>query len=95
MPTYKEFPGFTPMTGHINGGYMIHSEFRLGNMAPADENLTFLKRCASQLPEGKQFAYVRADSASYQHILFNYCNQNNITYLIEAHLDAPTLQNIE
>ena len=95
MPTYKEFPGFTPMTGHINGGYMIHSEFRPGNMAPADNNLTFLKRCQSQLSKGKRFTYVRADSASYQHALFNYCNRNHITYLIGAHLDAPTLQNIK
>ncbi len=95
MPTYKEFPGFTPMTGHINGGYMIHSEFRPGNMAPADNNLTFFKRCELQLPKGKRFEYFRADSASYQAELFNYCNRNNITYLIGAHLDAPTLQNIE
>jgi len=95
MPTYKEFPGFTPMTGHINGGYMVHSEFRPGNMAPADNNLTFLKRCQAQLPKGRSFTYVRADSASYQHALFNYCSKNHITYLIGAHLDAPTLQNIE
>jgi len=95
MPTYKAFPGFTPMTGHVNGGYMIHSQFRPGNMAPADENLTFLKRCEAQLPKGKRFEYVRADSASYQHTLFNYCNTHEITYLVGAHLDAPTLQNIE
>ena len=95
MPTYKAFPGFTPMTGHINGGYMVHTEFRPGNMAPADNNLTFLKRCQAQLPKGKRFAYVRADSASYQAELFNYCNQNHITYLIGARLDAPTLQNIK
>ena len=95
MPTYKAFPGFTPMTGHINGGYMIHSEFRPGNMAPADNNLTFLKRCQSQLPKDRSFTYVRADSASYQAELFNYCNKNHITYLIGAHLDAPTLQNID
>ena len=95
MPTYKAFPGFTPMIGHINGGYMIHSEFREGNMAPADNNLTFLKRCQAQLPKGKKFAYVRADSASYQAELFNYCNKNHIAYLIGAHLDAPTLQNIK
>lgn len=74
---------------------MIHSQFRPGNMAPADENLTFLKRCEAQLPKGKRFTYVRADSASYQYTLFNYCNTHKITYLIGAHLDAPTLQNIE
>jgi len=95
MPTYKEFLGFTPMTGHINGGYMIHSQFRPGNMVPADNNLTFLKRCEDQLPKGRRFTYVRADSASYQHTLFNYCNTHKITYLIGAHLDAPILQNIE
>jgi len=40
--TYKMFPGFTPMIGHINCGYVIHSEFRSGNIAPADHNLTFI-----------------------------------------------------
>jgi hypothetical protein len=39
------------MIGHINGGYVIHSEFRSGNIAPADNNLTFLKRCESQMPK--------------------------------------------
>jgi hypothetical protein len=26
--TYKMIPGYTPMVGHINGGYVISSEFR-------------------------------------------------------------------
>lgn len=32
--TYKMIPGYTPMLGHINGGYVIKSEFRDGNIAP-------------------------------------------------------------
>ena len=89
--TYKMFPGFTPIIGHINGGYAIHQEFRQGNIAPADDNLAFLKSCESQLPEGKKFAYLRADAASYQAALFNYCNNNGITYVIGGHLDRSVL----
>jgi len=92
--TYKMFPGFTPIIGHINGGYVIHQEFRQGNVAPADHNLDFLKACEAQLPQEKTFAYLRADAASYQAELFNYCNNNDITYTIGGHLDQSVLYNI-
>jgi hypothetical protein len=92
--TYKMFPGFTPIIGHINGGYVIHQEFRQGNVAPADHNLDFLKSCEAQLPEGKKFAYLRADAASYQAELFNYCEENDITYAIGGELDSSVLYNI-
>lgn len=92
--TYKMFPGFTPMIGHINGGYVIHSEFRSGNIAPADHNLTFIQRCEAQLPKEKGIACVRADAASYQAELFDYCQENNIIYTIGAHLDSSVLKNI-
>ena len=52
--TYKMFPGFTPMIGHINSGYVIHNEFRSSNIAPGDNNLTFVKRCKEQLPKNKK-----------------------------------------
>jgi len=89
--TYKMFPGFTPIIGHINGGYVIHQEFRQGNIAPADHNLDFLKTCEAQLPQEKKFTYLRADAASYQAALFNYCNKNDITYTIGGHLDQSVL----
>jgi len=92
--TYKMFPGFTPMIGHINGGYIIHSEFRSGNIAPADNNLSFIQRCESQLPKEKHIAFVRADSASYQAKLFDYCQDNDITYMVGAHLDSAVLKSI-
>ena len=84
--TYKMFPGFTPMIGHINGGYIIHNEFRSGNIAPADNNLTFVKRCEEQLPKESKLQYLRADSASYQAKLFDYCEDKGIIYTIGANL---------
>jgi len=93
--TYKMFPGFTTMIGHINGGYIIHSEFRSGNIAPADNNLTFIQRCQAQLPKEKKITYVRADSASYQADLFDYCQDNNMIYTIGAQLDSSVLKNIK
>ena len=93
--TYKMIPGYTPMIGHINGGYIIHSEFRSGNIAPADTNLTFVERCITQLPKTQSLAFVRADSASYQHRLFDYCVEHGITYTIGAHLDSSVLESIK
>jgi len=94
VTTYKMQSGYTPMIGHINGGYVIHSEFRSGNIAPADHNLSFVKRCETQLPKRKQIAFLRADSASYQAKLFNYCNNNHITYTVGANLDRSVYTNI-
>jgi hypothetical protein len=93
--TYKMFPGFSPILGHINGGYVIHSEFRSGNIAPADHNLDFVKRCITQLPKGSVLSYLRADAASYQHALFDYCEEHDITYTIGAHLDSRVLEGID
>ena len=95
LPTYKGILGFTPMIGHINGGYMIYSELRDGNITPADSNLQFVKQCQAQLPKGKKIAYLRSDSAGYQAELFNYCNAKGIIYVIGAKLDKPTLDSIE
>lgn len=92
--TYKMFPGFSPMVGHLNGGYVIHSEFRSGNIAPADHNLDFVKRCIAQLPSGSLLRYFRADSASYQHELFDYCEANHIIYTVGAKLDSSVVENI-
>ncbi len=95
VTTYKMQSGYTPMIGHINGGFVIHSEFRSGNIAPADNNLSFLKRCQEQLPKDKVLSFFRADSASYQATLFNYCNTHHITYTVGAHLDRSVYANIQ
>ena len=95
VTTYKMQSGYTPMIGHINGGYVIHSEFRSGNIAPADNNLTFVKRCEEQLTRNIKLQYLRADSASYQAKLFDYCEENHITYTIGANLDHSVYTNIK
>lgn len=95
VATYKMQSGYTPMVGHINGGYVLHSEFRSGNIAPADNNLTFVKRCEAQLPKDKKLQYLRADSASYQAKLFDYCEENGITYTIGGNLDRSVYANIK
>jgi len=85
--SYKQAPGYMPMVGHINGGYVIDADFRNGNIAPADKNLEFIKQCVLQLPIGKSFDRVRIDSAGYQAKIFNYCDEQKIKFTISAPLD--------
>ncbi|MCI0501955.1 MAG: IS1380 family transposase [Epsilonproteobacteria bacterium] len=92
--TYKMIPGYTPMIGHINGGYVITSEFRDGNIAPADTNLEFVKKCINQLPKNKKLSWLRADSATYQAEVFNYCDENNINFAIGGQLDKSVIKQI-
>jgi len=85
--SYKKAPGYMPMVGHINGGYVIDVDFRDGNIAPSDKNLEFIKQCILQLPVGQKFDRVRIDSAGYQAKIFNYCDEQNIKFTISAPLD--------
>lgn len=91
----KDFKGYTPIVGHVNGGYIISSEFRDGNIAPADTNLEFVKKCIKQLPDNKKIKWLRADSATYQAKIFNYCEDNGINFAIGGQLDRPTLKMIK
>lgn len=93
--TYKMIPGYTPMVGHINGGYAICSEFRDGNIAPADTNLEFIRKCIKQLPNDKTLSWLRADSATYQAEIFNYCEDNNINFVIGGQLDKSVMKQIK
>ncbi len=83
------------MVGHINGGFLIHSEFRTGNIAPADTNLEFIKKCVKQLPKDCNLKYLRADGVSYQVKILNYCFENNITFTIGTHLSPSTRAEIK
>ena len=90
--TYKGERGYMPMVGHLTeAGVVIHDDFRVGNIAPASANLDFIKACEARLPKGHSLTAVRADSASYQADLFNYCEQTGKTFAIGGRLDAPTL----
>lgn len=93
--SYKKAPGYMPMTGHINGGYCISAEFRDGNIAPADTSLEFIIKCIKQLLKDKKIKRLRADSASYQAKIFNYCDANDILYAIGGQLDSAAFKLIK
>ena len=90
--TYKGERGYMPMVGHLaEAGVVIHDDFRAGNVAPASANLDFVQACEARLPKDHTLMAIRADSASYQADLFNYCEQTGKTFAIGGRLDAPTL----
>jgi hypothetical protein len=90
--TYKGERGYLPMVGHLaEAGVVIHDEFRAGNVPPAQANLAFLAACEERLPRGHRIAAIRADSASYQAGIFNYCEATGKTFAIGGRLDASTL----
>ena len=89
--SYKD----APMVGHINNGWVIDVDFREGNEAPASKNLEFIKQCVLQLPLGKKFDRFRADSASYQANIFNYCQEKNILFPVTAKKNKNVFDSIK
>ncbi|MEO1958403.1 MAG: IS1380 family transposase, partial [Nautiliaceae bacterium] len=61
----------------------------------ASKNLEFIKQCEAQLPKGKKFSRFRADSASYQAEIFNYCEENNILFSITAKKEKRVFETIK
>ena len=86
--TYKGEQGYMPIIGHIQEtGMVIHEEFRDGNVSPNFNNLNFIKQCCSKMPKGKKIVRFRADSASYQASIFNWCENNGVKFAIGGHMD--------
>jgi hypothetical protein len=54
---------------------MLHTEFRDGNVPAGYEQLRVLKEALDMLPEGVTKAYLRSDTAGYQHDLLTYCEK--------------------
>ena len=83
--TYLGEKGYMPMLGHIGEtGQAAGCEFRAGNMPPAQDNLGFVETCAAGLPAGVSVKYLRADAASYQGAVFEYCDTHEIGYVVRA-----------
>jgi hypothetical protein len=90
--TYKGYTGYMPMVGHLaENGLVVGDEFREGNDSPGARNLDFLKHCERQLPKGKKIKAFRADSASYQAKVINYCEEKGIEFAIGADLDKAVV----
>jgi hypothetical protein len=87
--TYKGEKGYMPMVGHLaENGMVIGHAFREGNAAPSSENLEFIQSCEQQLPKGRTIQAIRADSASYQAEIINWCEETKKTFAIGAKQDA-------
>jgi hypothetical protein len=94
--TYKGERGYMPIVGHLaENGLVVGDEFRSGNDAPQARNLEFIEYCVSQMPEGKRIGSLRADSATYQAKVFNWCEMKQVQFAIGADLDAAVLSVIK
>jgi len=94
--TYKGENGYMPIVGHIaETGLVIHDEFRDGNIAPSAKNLLFIEKCFAQMPKGKKITRFRADSASYQAAIFNWCEDKNLKFAVGGHMDAAVKEIIK
>ena len=72
--TYKKEKGYQPFVGFLSeSGIILDDEFRDGNVQAGVGALKSLKRCDQKMPKGKRIGYLRADSASYQAEVMNYC----------------------
>ena len=93
--TYKGEKGYMPLVGHLaENGLVIGDEFREGNVAPATRNLEFIKHCCRQMPKNKRISAIRADSATYQAAVFNWCEQNQMLFAVGGRLDSATMSAI-
>jgi hypothetical protein len=94
--TYKGYRGYMPIVGHIaENGLIAADEFREGNISPATQNLEFIKQCSKQMPAGKRIGFLRADSASYQAGIINYCQEQGVKFAIGGDLDSAVMKLIK
>lgn len=94
--TYKGKKGYMPLVGHIKelSGMVVHEDFREGNAAPAAGHVPFLEDCLRRLPAGVRIARFRADSASYQASVMNFCQERGIRFVIGADLNGAVREAI-
>lgn len=94
--TYKGERGYMPIVGHLaENGLVIGEEFREGNDSPGARNLPFIEHCARQMPKRKRIAHLRADAATYQAEVFNWCEEKTVSFAIGGRLDEATRAAIE
>lgn len=72
--TYNSFKGYQPLNAWWwEQNYMVHTEFRDGNVPAGFEQKRVLIDTLDSLPEGVEKVYLRSDTAGYQHDLLRYC----------------------
>lgn len=94
--TYKKNKGYMPIIGHLaENGMIVGSRFRSGNISPSTRNYEFMKHCIASMPNDKKIKFFRADSASCQDKIINYCNDNGLEYAIGGVLNNPAIKAIK
>ena len=93
--TYKKHRGYTPMIGHIGEtGQVVAAEFREGNESANKNNLEFIQRCQSALPDGVSISHVRMDAAGDQAAGINHAMDNSMGFAIRAKMDSSVKETI-
>lgn len=98
--TYLKEKGYQPFVGFLYESPMgLDDEFRDGNVPAGVGALESLKRCVKKMPAGKRIAFLRADSASFQAEVLNYCfgdkTHPRILFTITADKDAAVKKAIK
>lgn len=76
LPTYKKICGYQPLNVWWNEQQVVlHTEFRDGNVGAGFENKRVLEEALDNLPVDVEKVYLRADTASYQYALLDYCEK--------------------
>ena len=74
--SYKGYRAYQPFNiWWAEQELMLHTEFRDGNVPAGHEQLRVFKEALDMLPEGVTKAYLRSDTAGYQHELLKYCEK--------------------
>ncbi len=72
--SYKKCKGYQPLNAWWwEQGYIVHTEFRDGNVPAGYEQKRVFSKTLSGLPSGIKKVYLRSDTAAYQHELLKYC----------------------
>ena len=74
--SYKKFKGYQPLNvWWWEQDYVLHTEFRDGNVPAGFEQKRLFIEALANLPEGVEEVYLRSDTAGYQHDLLKYCEK--------------------
>jgi hypothetical protein len=93
--SYKKEKGYMPMVGHIaETGQVVATDFRDGNVAPASNNLEFIRQCEAALPIGVGIKAVRIDAAGYQAAIIDECIERNWQFAIRVKMSQGLKQEI-
>ncbi len=94
--TYKKEKGYQPILGFLfELGLVLGDEFREGNVPAGAGAVEFLEFCQRMMSKGKRIGYYRADSASYQAGVINFCFDHEMLFTITADQDRAVKEAIK